>query len=83
MTNRSIVNTPPRKRRHEDSNITMWMGILCRTIDASHILACALHVLASFLLNNILYLLKELVVLVQFDNNKKKKHHNKEMKKNP
>lgn len=72
MTNRSIVNTPPRKRRHEDSNITMWMGILCRTIDASHILACALHVLASFLLNNILYLLKELVVLVQFDNNKKK-----------
>jgi len=61
----------------------MWMGILCRTIDASHILACALHVLASFLLNNILYLLKDLVVLVQFDNNKKKKHHNKEMKKNP
>jgi hypothetical protein len=82
VTNRSIVNTPPRKRRHEDSNITMWMGILCRTIDASHILACALHVLASFLLNNILYLLKDLVVLVQFDNNKKKKH-NKEMKKNP
>jgi hypothetical protein len=72
VTNRSIVNTPPRKRRHEDSNITMWMGILCRTIDASHILACALHVLASFLLNNILYLLKELVVLVHFDNNKKK-----------
>jgi hypothetical protein len=39
-------------------------------------------VLASFSLNNILYLLKDLVVLVQFDNNKKKKH-NKEMKKNP
>jgi hypothetical protein len=74
VTNRSIVNTSPRKRRHEDSNITMWMGILCRTVDVSYTLACALHVLASFSLNNILYLLKDLVVLVQFDNNKKKKN---------
>jgi hypothetical protein len=52
----------------------MWMGILCRTVDVSYTLACALHVLASFSLNNILYLLKDLVVLVQFDNNKKKQN---------